>query len=95
MVKLFEIKGKSERIIYLSDERWKHIASKHPDINNIEDIKDTIILPLIIKQDKFDESLYYYYRFDKQRKRYMMVSVKYLNGEGYILTSFYTKRIRR
>ncbi len=95
MIRLFEIKDRNGKIIYITNERWKHITSKHQDISEIEKIKDTIFLPLIIKQDKLDENLYYYYRYDKIRKRYMMVSVKYLNGEGYILTTFYTRRIRK
>ena len=85
MVKLFEVRDKNNKIIYLSDERWKHIVIRHSEVNDIEEIRETIVKPLVINQDKFDEHLNYYYRFNKLKNRYLMVAVKYLNGEGYIL----------
>lgn len=93
-MKIFEVKDKSGRVIYLSDERWKHIQERHSDVKSIEDIKETVAKPFLTKQDKIDEDLQYSYRYYKEKKRYLMVAVKYLNGAGFVLTSFYTKRIR-
>ena len=95
MARLFEIKDKAGKIIYLSDERWKHIAARHPEVASTYEIQETGSGPLIIKQDKFDALLMYYYRFNNVKKRYLMVAVKYLNGEGFVLTSIYTKNIRK
>ncbi len=95
MTRLFEVKDKFNRTIYLSNERWKHITTRHPEVTDIEEIREVILNPLIVKQDKFDEFLNYYYRFNKSKKRYLMVAVKYLNGEGFILTSVYTKTIKK
>jgi len=95
MKNVLVIKNRDGRKIYLSEERWKHIKFKHPELSNIEEIRETIEKPSIIKQDKFDENLNYYYYYNKKKKRFLMTSVKYLNEGGFILTSFYTKYIRK
>ncbi len=74
MTRLFEVKDKSSRTIYLSNERWKHITTRHPEVTDIEEIREAVLNPLVIKQDRFDESLKYYYRFNKPKKKYLMVA---------------------
>ena len=32
--KIFEIKDKTGRKIYLTKERWKHICEEHPDVSD-------------------------------------------------------------
>jgi len=46
---------------------------------------------LVLENDK---SLKYYRETRKRYGRYLLVVVKYLNGEGFIVTSFYTDKIR-
>ena len=94
MPKLFETKDKSGRNIYLTDERWKHIL-KHPEmVNQLEQIKDTLLHPDTITTVEHDRDVRFYYRYYKNRREYLFISVKYLNGEGYIITSFYTDKIK-
>ena len=94
MDNIFEVKDKTGRIIYLSGERWKHIIVEHPSLaNKIDDIKDTIVKPLIINQSKYRKNVQYYYKYYKDKKLYLMAIVKYLNGKGFIMTSFYVKNI--
>ena len=93
---IIEVKDKSGRNIYLTDERWKHI-SKHPEMQDkfaLERIKETLMIPNVITQDKYDIKKYVYYRFYKDRGRHLLVSVKYLNGNGFIISSFDTDKIR-
>ncbi len=86
---------KSKRIIRLTQERWKHIAKEHPEIRDFEEIKNALIFPFRIKPSKFDpEQVHYYYKFNKEKKRYLMIAVKYLNGEGFIITAYYMRRIK-
>ena len=97
MVFVFEIKDKTDRIIHLSKERLKHIL-RHPhmDENQLEIIKDTIINPMTIRYFEEDEYVRYFYKHFKNNpseERYLLVSVKYLNGEGFIITSFFTDKI--
>jgi len=93
---LFEVAEKSGRIIYLTKERWSHIQ-KHPEMSNqLERIKETLISPLIMREVEFDKDIRYYYSYFKDRPyaKYMLVLVKYLNGKGFIITAFYTNRIK-
>jgi len=91
MTWIFEIEDKSGRKIHLSDERWKHIVTEHTALaNKIEDIKEVLLNPLIIGRSKYDENVRYYQKYYKKLSKYLLVSVKYLNGEGFIITVFYT-----
>ncbi|MEK6898440.1 MAG: hypothetical protein AABX28_03735 [Nanoarchaeota archaeon] len=93
---IFEVTEKIGRKIRLTKKQWKHIQ-KHPHMHeSLEIIKDTIKNPLTKRFDEFDESVNYFYREYKEmepRERYLFVSVKYLNGEGFVITSFYTNKI--
>jgi|SRR3989344_2836457 len=93
---VFEITDKTKRKIHLSEERWNHIL-KHTDItiNNLEDIKTTLISPASIILQALDESKSNYYLYIKERKSYLLVGVKYLNGKGFITTAFFTRNISR
>ena len=95
MTCVFEVIDKTGRKIYMPVSSWKHINLHHPDVSNkFEDIKDVVITPLIIKQDIGDEGLHYYYKYFKSKRTYLLVLVRYLNGEGFIITSFYVKNIK-
>jgi len=91
---VFEVIDKTGRVIHLSRERWAHIQ-QHPELTNtLERIKDALQSPDTIKDFEYDPQVKWYYKYDKTRKEYLLVSVKYLNGEGFIITSFYTDTIR-
>jgi len=93
---VFEITDKTGRKIHLSKERWKHIQ-RHPHMyEQLENIKLTIQNPLTIRYYEEDEDVIYFYKEFKDgepSERYLLVSVKYLNGEGFIITSFFTDKI--
>lgn len=96
MSHLFELKDKRGRLIHLSFERWNHIVSEHPDLSNkLEEVKETINNPLIIKPSRYYQGVCFYYKYFKPIAKYLLVSVKYLNGTGFIITRFYVKRLRK
>jgi len=91
---LFEVADKTGRRIHLSKDRWSHITIKHTNMSDkLEDIKKALINPTLIVSHKFDDTMRNYYLYYKLEKDYLLVSVKYLNGEGYVATSFITKKI--
>ena len=95
MSTLFNITDKSGRKIRLTKERWQHITQEHSGIKNPEELKETLITPLRVTPSKYDpDNVRYYYRYDKNFKKYLMVAVKYLNGDGFIITSYYMRRIQ-
>mgnify|MGYP001578545673 FL=1 len=84
----------SGRKIRFPAERWKHIIAEHPDVSEPEEIKETLLNPLKITPSKYSpENVCYYYRYLKPRKRYLLVAVKYLNGEGFVITAYYRRTI--
>lgn len=98
MALIFEVIDKTRRKIHLTEERWKHIRKKHPEIEDKEEIKKTIENPNKVIDYKFDETINYYYKFFKNKKppkQYLLVVVKYLNGKGFIITAYYQKYIKK
>ena len=77
--------------------QWTHIRKKHPEVENIEELKETIGKPDKITNIHVDETIYYYYKFYKQippPNRFLLVVVKYLNSEGFIITAYYEDKIK-
>jgi len=94
MTIIFEVIDKTGRKIHLSKERWSHITTKHTNMSDkLEDLKIALINPLIIVPHKYDITMRNYYLYYKLHKDYLLVSVKYLNGEGYIATAFVTRKL--
>ncbi|MDD9953661.1 MAG: PBECR2 nuclease fold domain-containing protein [Candidatus Woesearchaeota archaeon] len=91
---IFAIIDISKRRIHLSRERWAHIQ-KHPEMSDqIEAIKETLQQPDEITNFSHDDSVRFYYKYYKENRTYLFISVKYLNGKGFIITSFYTDKVR-
>ena len=91
--KIFEVQDKTGRKIRLPKDRWNHIRIEHPEIIEPEEIEQALINPIKILTSDRDPNVGWYYLYKKQRKRYLKVSVKYLNGEGYVITAHYTTKI--
>ncbi len=93
---VFEVTDKTGRKIRLTRKQWSHITTKHPDLSNKEEeVKKVLEKPDLMLPHKFDEDARNYYKYNKNEKAYLLVSVKYLNGNGFIITSFYTQNIKR
>ncbi len=66
MDRLFEVQDKSGRKIYLSKERWQHIAGEHPEIAPfLEEIKATLSQPTKFAEYESDKAVRYYYKYFK------------------------------
>jgi hypothetical protein len=93
---VFEVADKTGRKIRLTKKQWNHIQ-KHPHMHeSLERIEETIKNPLTIRYDEYNQEVNYFYKEYKNmelRERYLFVSVKYLNGTGFVITSFYTNKI--
>lgn len=67
---------------------------EHPEITEPEELEQVLIAPNKILPSDYDSKVRWYYLYNKQRKRYLKVSVKYLNSTGYIITAHYTTKIQ-
>ena len=95
MGNVLEVIGRQGKRVYLSKERWKHISKHHPNVNSLHDIEETIKTPANTTYDE-EENIVAYFRHFKLREgpaKYLKIVVKYLNGEGYIITSYYVKSL--
>ncbi len=93
MINLFEVIDRSGRLIRLPAKRWRHITHEHPNVTDIHEVIATITIPLVITQSFHDAQVRYYYSYHKTKRRYLFVGVKYLNGTGFIITSYYVRKI--
>lgn len=90
---IFEIVDKTGRKIRLTKEMWKHVLMEHPDVTE-EEIKLTIKKPIKILKKRNNKYFYYqYFKYKKSPFRFLRVIVKYLNSEGFIITSYLVKNI--
>lgn len=93
MAYIFEIKDKSGRRIRLTRERLKHINKEHPLVKE-EEIKQTLKNPLKIIEKSGKKPFYYqYFKYKNLPYRYLRVIVRYLNGDGFIVTAYFVKGI--
>ena len=71
---------------------WRRIIQvKHPTMKGKEkDVKKTLKLPDEIRVSKSDKKVFLYYR--KINRHYICVVVKHLNGDGFIITVYKTRR---
>ena len=91
---VFEVKDKTGRKIRLTKKIWSKIRKKHYEIEDEELIIETLNKPNKIKD--YDENIVYYYKYYKNRhlpKRFLLVIVKYLNGKGIVVTSYFVDKI--
>src|SRR3989344_6197491 len=95
MSSVLEVIDKQGKRVYLSKERWKHISKHHPNVNSLHDIEETIKTPISTINNE-EENIVAYFSHFKLREgpaKYLKVVVKYLNGEGHIVTSYYVKSL--
>ena len=94
---IFEIKDKTGRKIRLTKRQWEHITSPTSPhaymVNCLEEIKETLAVPDKIVNSVYDDFKSNYYRYYKNKKEYLRVIVKYLNGSGFVISSYFVKHM--
>ena len=95
---IFTLRDILNREIRLTKNRYEHILERAEMHNQEERIKETLKSPDIIKlSNHADDVLLYYklYETSPVTRKYLVVIVKILNGDGFIITAFYTDRIKK
>ena len=94
----FLVKDKTGRELRMTDYNWDHIIKRHPEISSEkEKIIETLEKPDTITKSLKDENARYYYKYYKNRRspeNFLMILVKYLNGEGFIISVHFVTRIK-
>ena len=95
---VFEIKDKTGRKLRMTGWNWEHIIKRHPDISaEKEKIIETLENPDKITRSLKDEKVRFYYKYYKHRKsvnKFLMVLVKYLNGDGFIISAHFVRAVK-
>ncbi len=99
MSNIFELIDKTGRKIRLTKERWGHItspSSPHACMTNfLEEIKQTLNKPDKIINSIYDDSKLNYYKYYKNKRQYLKIIVKYLNGTGFVITTYFVSNIAK
>ncbi|MDX2139091.1 MAG: hypothetical protein SF123_13460 [Chloroflexota bacterium] len=86
------------RAIRLTDERRLHIL-EHPEMDDqLDRIRETVANPDVIVATTVDESVHVYHRLYEQTpvtRKYMLVAVKLLAEDAFVLTAFYSSRLKK
>ena len=93
---MFEVIDKSGRKIRLTKKQWNHICVEHPRIKDPEEIKRALVNPIEIRLHESSNDVCDYYTYFKNLKsdsKYLKVVVKYLNGDGFVITAYFVRRI--
>jgi hypothetical protein len=90
---IFEIIDKNGKKIRLTKTQWSHIKTRHHSVDESE-IQETLKNPQkIIEEDNYVIIFYRYYKERKEPEKYLKLMVKYLNGEGYVITSYFVRNM--
>ena len=93
---IFEVTDRSRRKIRLTKTRWEHITTKHPYMSNyLVDVEETTKNPKKIVRRDIGEifDFYNYYKHKKGKFKFLKIVVKYLNGDGFILSAYFVTHI--
>ena len=90
---LFIVTDKTGRKVRLTQRQWSHIC-EHPEMTGeLERIQETLERPEAVLTSPRDPQVHYYFRHYKQKAKYLLIAVKYLNGDGFIITTFYSSKM--
>ncbi|HLC31133.1 MAG TPA: hypothetical protein VJK51_00540 [Candidatus Nanoarchaeia archaeon] len=90
---LFETIDKKGRKTKLTKTCWTHIRSEHSNVENTEEIIETLHKPdKVIEDDREDvEYFFKYFKHKTQNSKFLKVVVKYINNEGSILSAHFVR----
>ena len=93
---VFEVNDKTGREIRLTSRQWKHILDHGDvDVEDLENVKGALTSPSSLLMQNLDENKGNYYLYKKEKRKYLMIVVKYLNGNGFVITAFYVKNVKK
>lgn len=92
---LFEVINKSGRKIRLTKKQWSHIRQNHAEVEYPEEIKETLENPDNVINDVRENvnNFYKYFKHKKHTSKFLKVIVRYLNGEGFIISAHFVRTI--
>ncbi len=95
MLKLPDVRG---RLVRLTDERREHLETSHPEMSGqTPRIVETLQQPDRVVRSRTGEGIELFYRLYEESPvttKYMCVVVKILSGDNFVVTAYYTDRVK-
>ena len=95
---VFKILSKMGKVVSLNEDRWRHVL-EHPEMKNqLGRIKETVVNPDEVRESVHDPSVLLFYKLYEETlvtEKYLIVVIKTLNREGFIVTAFFTDRVKK
>jgi hypothetical protein len=95
---MLKVRSKLEKVIRLDEDRWRHVLG-HPEMENQRSrVKETLVDPDEVRESVRSSSIWLFYKLYTETpvsKKYLLVAVQVLNGEGFIVTTFFTDKVKK
>ena len=90
----FEVTSILGKRITVSVQYWQKIVeTKHPIMRDWEElVKQTLTSPEQVRRSRKDPTVYLHYR--RNDGRFCCVVAKHLNGDGFVVTTYLTDKIK-
>jgi len=98
MSAVFEVSAYDRRRIRLTQAQWLHMAFFHPEVEaERARIRKTLENPEIVVEGatRNTQICYRFFKRTPVTSKYLAVVIKVLNQEGFIITAYFTERVRR
>jgi len=94
----FEVISKFDKKISFTEGKYEHVCKRHPEVvGEIKKMKETLVSPQIVRRSLYDEKVWLFYCFFENTsvtKKYLMVAARILNDEGFVVTSYFTDKVK-
>ena len=95
---VLEVRSKLEKVIRLDDYRWRHVLA-HPEMDNqLSKVEETLVDPDEVRESVRSSSVWLFYKLYAETpasRKYLLVAAQVLDGEGFIVTAFFTDKVKR
>ncbi|KPV64118.1 MAG: hypothetical protein AOA66_0432 [Candidatus Bathyarchaeota archaeon BA2] len=95
---IFEVVAKFGKKVRLTEGKCDHVCKSHPEVTGeIGKMKETLVSPQMIRRSLYDEKVWLFYRFFEDTpvtEKYLMVAARILNDEGFVVTSYFTDKVK-
>jgi len=95
---VFKIFSKMGKVVSLDEDRWRHVLN-HPEMRDqLDRIKETVMNPDEVRESTHDPSILLFYRLYEETPvtdKYLLVVIETQNREGFIVTAFFTDRVKK
>jgi hypothetical protein len=95
---IFEVTAYDDRIVRLSEAQWRHILFFHPEVESERvKIMEVVQKPEIVLEGATKDTrvCYRFYQSTPVTSKYLAVVIKVLDREGFIITSYFTEKMRK